>query len=412
MSCRSYYYDLSSYKWTNLLTKNLSTMKKRMLIFSAAILLFASCKRNESEQLSGEQPALSKNGTLSLANTPAAAPNTFKVFDQILFYDGYAATVTAPVPADVTRLSNSKYIKKLSTTDLSKLSNSLDIKVSITPYCDNYDRIGSVGLSFIPKNSAFNENIGKHIEVGRFITPFMDKNKTPNVAPYLFSTDNVANLLRDAGVRASYDIYVVFNLFGVPYAAQNEISGCGGHNETFYGTIEFVNKSGGTDPATAVQMIPIANEKDLDNYTANNTDQVGSSKKTYTINLPLAVTDARLYLITSAHGANSGGEEYVRRDHNIYFDNVLKLTYKPGGKSCEPYRQYNTQNNGIYGSVPRTASDWSSWSNWCPGDAIPIREISLGNLTAGNHTFKIDVPTAVFKDKQGSIRYSVYLQGR
>ncbi|QNN45104.1 peptide-N-glycosidase F-related protein [Pedobacter roseus] len=168
----------------------------------------------------------------------------------------------------------------------------------------------------------------------------------------------------------------------------------------------------GSDPATAVQVIPIATEKDLDNFTANNTDQIGSSKKTYTINLPSAITDARLYLITSAHGANSGGEEYVRRDHNIYFDNVLKLTYKPGGKSCEPYRQYNTQSNGIYGPLPKSASSWSSWSNWCPGDLIPIREISLGNLTAGNHTFKIDVPTAVFKDKQGYIRHSVYLQGR
>ncbi|WP_025145799.1 peptide-N-glycosidase F-related protein [Pedobacter jeongneungensis] len=387
-------------------------MKKSMLIFSAVILLLASCKRNESEQLSSEQISLSKNGALSLANTPAAAPNTFKVFDQILFYDGYAATVTGPVPAEVTRISNSKYVKKLSVADLSKLSNSLDIKVSVTPYCDNYDRIGSVGLSFIPKNSAFSENIGKHIEVGRFITPFMDKNKTPNIAPYLFSVNNVANLLRDANVLATYDIYVVFNLFGVPYAAQKEISGCAGHNETFYGTVEFINKSGGADPTTVVQMIQIATEKDLDNFTANNTDQIGSSKKTYTINLPSAITDARLYLITSAHGANPGGEEYIRRDHNIYFDNVLKLTYKPGGKSCEPYRQYNTQGNSIYGLTPKTASSWSSWSNWCPGDIIPIREISLGNLTAGNHTFKIDVPTAVFKDKQGYIRHSVYLQGR
>lgn len=384
-----------------------------MLIFSVAVLLLAACKRNEDAlPLDGETTSLSKNATLGLANTPAAAPNTFKVYDQILFYDGYAATVSAPVPSGVTRISNSKYIKKLSDADLAKLSNSLDIKVSIVPYCDNYDRIGSVGLSFIPKNSAFSESIGKHIEVGRFITPFMDKNKTPNLVPYLFSVDNIANLLRDATWRSTYDIYAVFNLFGVPYAANNEIAGCGGHNETFYGTLEFINKSGGTDPATTVQMIPIANEKDLDNFTAGNNDQIGTSKKTYTVNLPSAITDAKLYLVTSNHGANSGGEEYNRRDHNIYFDNVLKLTYKPGGKSCEPYRQYNTQGNGIYGATPKTSQQWASFSNWCPGDAIPIRVISLGNLTAGNHTFKIDVPTAVFKDKQGYIRHSVYLQGR
>lgn len=384
-----------------------------MLIFSAVVVLLTSCKRDENTPLPGsEEVSLAKSATLGLANTPAAVPNTFKVFDQILFYDGYAATVSNPVPAGVTRLSNSKYIKKLNATELAKFSNSLDIKVGIIPYCDNYDRIGYVGLSFIPKNTAYSETAGKHIEVGRFVTPFMDKNKTPNIVSYLFSGDNVANVLRDATWRTGYDIYVVFSVFGVPYAAQNEISGCSGHIETFYGTVEFVNKSGGTDPATVVQMLPIATNKDLDNYTAANTDQVGSSKKTYSFNVPLAITDAKLYLITSSHGANAGGEEYVRRDHNIYFDNVLKLTYKPGGKSCEPYRQYNTQSNGIYGPTPKTTAQWSSWSNWCPGDAIPIRIISLGNIAAGSHSFKIDVPTAVFKDKQGSIKYSVYLQGR
>jgi len=381
-----------------------------MLMFSAITLLLVSCKRHENVE--SERLSLSKNATLALANTPAAAPNTFKVFDQILFYDGYAATVTAPVPAGITRVSNAKYIKKLTATDLSKLSNSLDIKVSITPYCDNYDRIGFVGLSFIPKNTSFSESIGKHIEVARFITPFMDKNKTPNVVPYLFSTDNVANLLRDATWRSTYDIYVVFSVFGVPYAANTEIAGCSGRNETAYGTVEFINKSGGTDPATVVQMFPIANNKLLDNYTAGNTDQIGTSKKTYTVNLPSAITDARLYLITSAHGANSGGEEYNRRDHYIYFDNVQKLTYKPGGKSCEPYRQYNTQDNFIYGRVPRSAADWAASSNWCPGDVIPTRVINLGNLAAGNHSFRIDVPTAVFNQQQGNILHSVYLQGR
>lgn len=275
-----------------------------MLIFSAVVVLLTSRKRDENTPLPGsDEVSLAKSATLGLANTPAAVPNTFKVFDQILFYDGYAATVSNPVPAGVTRLSNSKYIKKLNATELAKFSNSLDIKVGIIPYCDNYDRIGYVGLSFIPKNTAYSETAGKHIEVGRFVTPFMDKNKTPNIVSYLFSGDNVANVLRDATWRTGYDIYVVFSVFGVPYAAQNEISGCSGHIETFYGTVEFVNKSGGSNPATVVQMLPIATNKDLDNYTAANTDQVGSSKKTYSFNVPLAITDAKLYLITSSHGA-------------------------------------------------------------------------------------------------------------
>jgi len=36
---------------------------------------------------------------------------------------------------------------------------------------------------------------------------------------------------------------------------------------------------------------------------------------------------------------------------------------------------------------------------------------NLGTLDVGNHTFKIDVPEAVFMDGQGNIPLSVYIQG-
>jgi hypothetical protein len=99
-------------------------------------------------------------------------------------------------------------------------------------------------------------------------------------------------------------------------------------------------------------------------------------------------------------------------------DGVTKLTYMPGGVSCVPFNQYNTQPNCIYlvctptGSYPRpnTNAAWS-WNNWCPGDKIPIREIDLGTLSAGSHTFNISVPDAVFNQGQGYFPMSVYLQG-
>jgi len=87
------------------------------------------------------------------------------------------------------------------------------------------------------------------------------------------------------------------------------------------------------------------------------------------------------------------------------------LFYKPGELTCEPYRIYNTQGNGIYGPTPRTPGQWQSFSNWCPGAVIPIRAVALGNLTAGNHSFKIRVPSAVFVDGQGYFPISLYLQG-
>ncbi|MEW6508228.1 MAG: peptide-N-glycosidase F-related protein [Bacteroidota bacterium] len=123
------------------------------------------------------------------------------------------------------------------------------------------------------------------------------------------------------------------------------------------------------------------------------------------------VKNAKLYLITSSHGANPGGEEYNRRDHYIYFDNKLLSVYLPGGKSCEPFRIYNTQRNGIYGTSARTDAEWISFSNWCPGDVIPIRVYHLGDLEKRKYTFRIEVPDAKFVGKQGEIPLSAYIQG-
>jgi hypothetical protein len=124
------------------------------------------------------------------------------------------------------------------------------------------------------------------------------------------------------------------------------------------------------------------------------------------------LTDASYYLVISNHGANSGGEEYNRRLHFVYADDSLKLYFRPGRTTCEPFRAYNTQANGIYGSTPKTDDQWQSFSNWCPGDVIDIRRIKLGALTAGSHNFLIQVPQAVFTGAQGNFPLSVYLHGK
>ncbi|MBB6498827.1 peptide-N-glycosidase F-related protein [Pedobacter cryoconitis] len=374
-------------------------MKNLLFALLCASALLTSCKRSEMIPASGkstETNALTTGGTL-------------RVFDQILFYDGYAATVSEPVPEGVIRVNNAKYVKKLTTTQLESIGNGLQLKVTIKASCDNYDRIGYAGLALVKKDAVYSDGDAKHLEIGRFITPFMNKNKKPDEVPYLFSVDNLAAILKDPAVNAAYDLYLELSVFGVPYAANKEIAGCAGRNDVFFGTLDLISTTGSVTVNPAVSLEPMSFNQSINNY--DNTDVAGKTVKSITVNLATAVKAAKLYLITSNHGANAGGEEYNRRDHFVYFDNTLKLTYKPGGKSCEPYRPVNTQGNGIYGSTPKTTAQWASFSNWCPGDAIPIRVISLGDLTAGSHTFKIEVPDAVFKDKQGYIPLSVYLQG-
>ena len=341
----------------------------------------------------------------------AKAQVSLTVFDEILFYDGYAGVVNFPVPEDVIRHRNDLYAKKLSAAELAAFGNSLDINVTIKASCDNYDRIGNVNLAFVPIGATtYNPSEVQRIELGRFITPFMNKNLEPSEVPYTFSVSNVAKIFKDPAILAAYDIWAELEVFGVPYAANTQVAGCAGRNDVFFGTLEFVSN----EEAAAGEnnfLLPLNFKKDLNNYQAAATDEIGTTVRTINFNVPQNLTNAAFYLITSNHGANAGGEEYNRRFHHIYLDGVQKLLYKPGGLSCEPYRIYNTQGNGIYGPTPRTTSEWASFSNWCPGQVIPIRTILLGDLAAGDHTFKITVPTAIFADQQGYIPVSLYLQG-
>jgi hypothetical protein len=344
----------------------------------------------------------------------AANAQSVTVFDEILFYDGYAALVdlpTHPVPDGVIRHRNDCYAKKLTTDQLASFGNTMTMNVTVKAACDNYDRIGNVNLAFVPIGAtSYNPADVQHIELGRFITPFMNKNLAPDEVPYTFNIDNVAKIFKDPAILAAYDLWIELEVFGVPYAAQTQVAGCAGRIDVFYGTLQFVSND---QPETGENnfLLPLDFKHNLNNYEVNATDAIGTTARTIVFNLPQALSDAKFHLITSNHGANAGGEEYNRRNHHIYLDGVHVLIYKPGGVSCEPYRIYNTQGNGIYGPTPRTDSEWASFSNWCPGQVIPIRSIALGDLAAGDHTFKITVPTAVFVEQQGYIPVSVYLQG-
>ncbi len=342
----------------------------------------------------------------------SAAQNTIRVFDTVLFYDGYAGLVSNPPPAGVTRFRNDLISRKLTDQELQSIGTSLTINVKIKAACDNYDRIGNVNLVLVPKGSAtYNPSTAMRIEVGRFITPFMNKNAKRDTVLYNYSSNNLAFILKETSITASYDIWAELQVFGVPYAAQTQITGCTGRTDVFYGTLDLVTNSPAPAQSNNV-LIPVSFQHYLNNYDTTKTDTLGLTTKTFNINVPTALTDAALFLITSNHGSNTNGEEYNRRQHYIYFDNAQVLNYIPGDTSCEPYRKVNTQGNGIYGPSPRTNAEWQSFSNWCPGSAIPIRRINLGPVTAGNHKFRISVPDAVFQDGQGYFPVSLYLQGK
>jgi hypothetical protein len=351
------------------------------------------------------------------SNLVHAQTTSITVFDEVLFYDGYAGLVAEadlyePMPPEILRHSNSNYAVKLTVDQLADIGNKLTVDVTLKAACDNYDRIARIYLAMVPAGqTTYVSSEVDRIEISRFITPFMNKNNAPMEVPFTFTMDNVAEMLTDTNLIAQFDFWMELDVFGVPYAAQNEVAGCTGRIDTFYGTVVLTTE---TDSSQTYPndnfVLPLLDNYQLNNY--NGTDVPDETIKTVSFTLDTAVDDVSLFLITSNHGANSGGEEYSRRNHFIYLDNTLIKQYIPGGKSCEPWRQYNTQGNGIYSGSPRSTRMWLSFSNWCPGDAIPSREINLGNLAAGAHELKIDVPDAVFVGDQGYIPVSMYLQNR
>ena len=206
-------------------------------------------------------------------------------------------------------------------------------------------------------------------------------------------------------------LWLELSIFGVPYAATEEIAGCAGRNDTQAGTLLLYTDS--MRPAREFDvLLPLAIGEAFNDYTEGASDELGVTRKTIDFALPDDAQDAQLVLITSNHGANAGGEEYIRRDHFVYLDGELVLEYVPGRQSCEPFRVYNTQANGIYGPTPMTDEEWQSFSNWCPGDVIDIRIIPFGPAAAGAHQFVIDVPDATFTGGEGNFPFSLYVQAR
>ena len=343
---------------------------------------------------------------------PLPEPEVMWLLEEVVFYDGYAPLVDEPVPPGVIRHANSLVAIEFTEEQLDRVQTTLKIGVVNGALCDNYDRIGSVHLALVPKGQdTYVPAEVDRLEVARFITPFMDMNKPPTSVPYEWDANGVVAILKDPELRAAYDFWWELMIFGVPYAAHTEVQGCAGRNDTQLGSLLLYTDS--SLPAEDFdELLPLAISEPFNNYQDGASDMLGTTRKTVPFELSGDSANVQLVLITSNHGANEGGEEYIRRDHFVYVDGELVLQYKPGRESCEPFRKYNTQGNGIYGPSARSDEEWQSFSNWCPGDIIDTRVIPLGPLSAGAHEFVIDVPDASFADMQGNFPFSLYVQAQ
>ena len=112
--------------------------------------------------------------------------------------------------------------------------------------------------------------------------------------------------------------------------------------------------------------------------------------------------DVDLLFMTTGHGGHAGGDEFTEQPHLVLMDGDTVDAWTPWRNDCGAFRRFNPTSGFwpstyVYGGdtlEERVASSDLSRSNWCPGDQVKPRRISLGHLDAGNHTLTVAVPDA------------------
>ena len=118
--------------------------------------------------------------------------------------------------------------------------------------------------------------------------------------------------------------------------------------------------------------------------------------------VPANLKNARLVYIAGAGGA----DEFRFLPHKIRFDNRKKAEFTPKREDCATFRRFNphsgvwTEGRSTEGKYIREiiASSDLSRAGWCPGSAAMSEDIFLGKLSAGKHTFSVEVPGPAKKE--------------
>ena len=108
-----------------------------------------------------------------------------------------------------------------------------------------------------------------------------------------------------------------------------------------------------------------------------------------TFNLEKPIKNAQLRYITTGHGGWENGDEFVPKKNSIYLDEQLAFSFIPWRQDCGSYRLFNPASGNFGNGL--SSSDYSR-SNWCPGMVTNPMLIDLGDLSAGKHSIRIQIP--------------------
>lgn len=148
--------------------------------------------------------------------------------------------------------------------------------------------------------------------------------------------------------------------------------------------------SSGRGLPSSKQIIPLFN-------TVNLLEQAGQKYPVFFDKSPLSVNftlnepldNAMLIYTSTGHGGWGGGDEFNPKVNTIYLDQSKIYSYIPWRDDCATYRSLNPASGNFSNGL--SSSDLSR-SAWCPGTVTNPVYVPLGNLTAGKHNIKVQIP--------------------
>ena len=131
------------------------------------------------------------------------------------------------------------------------------------------------------------------------------------------------------------------------------------------------------------------------------------------------IKNAKLYFITTGHGAHSDGDEFNQRNNIVSLNGQELINFPAWRDDCAAFRRFNPSSGVWYVDTTwkgedikeRIASSDYSRSNWCPGSKVPPIVIDLPDIKRGKNIISIDIPNAqpTTKDFWNHWNISTYL---
>ena len=384
---------------------------------------------------------------------PAMGDTDLKVFDEevVCFHPDSLGHYTEANTEGIIRLVNGRIILKRITLPEYQRNLSMKVRVELASNGDRWDKSGS--LFVLPKESLINlMNIAKGeqqfptvdstryekmigtipgrdylptVELMRFMTPF-------GVGHYSHPKDTLTEKRKpvyipqwETSVKWEQDITQLYPLLeGEAYVGVFIDT----WNETGYKVSVDLDIDESELPNDALperHVVPLMNTV---YYIGQSYPDIFARKPMeLSFNLPREARNAQLHYIVTGHGGHSGGDEFVERQNIVSVDGKTVLDFVPWRDDCASFRRFNPATGvwlierlaayiGEKGyeekmvEEPLASSDLSR-SNWCPGSDVLPEVAELGTLSAGEHTFKVDIPEAepAVGDKMNHWLVSAYI---